>query len=60
MSSDDVVKEVAGRLKKRKDLDPEVVQNVIDALLMTNDPVKFVDVLDGQLYTIAMRRAGKK
>lgn len=60
MSPDDVVKEVAGRLKKRKDLDPDVVKNVIDALLTTHDPVGSVDALDSKLLNIAMRRAEKK
>ena len=60
MKSDDVVNEVAARLKKRKGLDPEVVKCVIDTLLASEDPVGAVDGLDTQLYTLAVRRAGKK
>lgn len=60
MSSDAVVKEIAAKLKKRKDLDPDVVKSVTEALLTTEDPVRSVDVLDSQLYKIVMRRAEKK
>lgn len=60
MRSEDVVKEVATRLKKRKELDPDVVKSVIESLLLNDDPVRSVDVLDSQLYKIAMRRAEKK
>ena len=60
MSSDDVVKKVAAHLKISKDLDADIVKSVIDTLLKDSDPVRSVDALDTQLYTIAMRRAGKK
>ncbi len=60
MRSENVVKEVAARLKKRKDLDPDVVKSVIESLLLNDDPVGSVDALDSQLYKIAMRRAEKK
>jgi hypothetical protein len=60
VSSDEVVKEIAARLKKRKDLDPDVVTSVTEALLTTGDPVAAVDALDSQLYKVAMRRAEKK
>jgi hypothetical protein len=58
--SDDVLKDVAARLKKRKELDPDVVKNVIESLLLNDDPVGSVDALDTQLYKIAMRRAEKR
>lgn len=60
MSSDAVVNEIAARLKKRKDLDPDVVKAVTEALLNAENPVAGVDALDTQLYKIAMRRAEKK
>lgn len=60
MSSDAVVKEIAARLKKRKDLDSEVVKTVTEALLNSEDPIAGVETLDTQLYKIAMRRAEKK
>lgn len=60
MSSDEVVKEIAAKLRKQKGLDPDVVKNVIEALLTTEDPVRSVETLDSQLYKIAMRRAEKK
>lgn len=60
MRSDDVLKDVAARLKKRKELDPDVVKNVIESLLLNDDPVGSVDALDTQLYKIAMRRAEKR
>jgi len=60
MKSDDVVKEVAARVKTQKGLDPDVMKCVVDALLTNDDPIASVDALDSQLYAIAVRRAGKK
>jgi hypothetical protein len=60
MSAEEVLKQVAARLRGDKTLDPGVVKSVIDSLVESSDPVGSVDALDSQLYTIAMRRAEKK
>lgn len=60
MKSDDVVKDVATRVKAQQGLDPDVVKCVVDALLTSEDPVASVEALDTQLYAIAVRRAVKK
>jgi hypothetical protein len=60
MRSDEVVKEIAARVKALKGLDADVVKCVVDALLTTDDPMREVEALDSQLYTLAQRRTGKK
>lgn len=60
MNADDVMNEIANRLKTRKSLDQTIVKSVIETLIASDDPVSAVDALDSQLYTIAMRRVEKK
>ena len=60
MNSEDVLSQIAGRLRARKNLNSDVVKSVVETVLKATDALASVDTLDTQLYNIAMRRAEKK
>jgi len=60
MNAETFLESIAAELKTRSDLDSEVTKQVIEMLILSEDPVEGVDRLELALYKTGMRRAGGK
>lgn len=60
MSAQEFLESIAADLKKRKELDDEVAKQVVEMLVLVDNPLEGANSLELALYKIAMRRAGGK
>jgi len=60
MNAEELLADIARKLRSRSDVDSEVTEQVVENLLLHDDPVDRVDRLELVLHTIGMRRAGSK
>jgi len=60
MNADELLQDIAEKLRTSSDLDPEVIACVIDSLVLRADPMKAVETVEITLHTLAMRRAAQR